>query len=635
MNLTKIKISIIATLAALFLSPALVKAQCNIKAYATPKTVCAGKQVFFSSNGQCNYLMKNDFNNQTLGIGWSSTAANPVFTNPCGAGPNSWHAWVGTTASQTRTLETVNYNVSIGNCKIEFWMRYGRVQGSGPCEDPDEPDEGVHLQYSINNGVTWADFPGPNLQPSGINSTTPPFSTTSPGSGGYWTPAQGQAAQTNNSLYYWHQYSCPIPAVASISNAKFRWAQLATSNQGWDAWGIDEVEIKCPDTNAVYTWTDPVGTVIGNIANMGYYTPTITGYYYITITDTVSGDSAVDSVYITVNPVPTADFTLSDSIICDGEEVTITYTGNADTSATYDWTIGGSTYTQQGPYVQNYTPPGVYPVSLHVMQKGCESDVETANIHVKENPALSMMPNPYAGCSPLEVSFTNHSTPANTAFVWEFGDGTTSSAVDPVHVFNTPGSYTITLSGITPFGCKDTFSIPNLINVHPNPSADFLADPTYVSFKDPTIQFTDLTTGATTWSWDFGDGGTDNTQNPSHTFNGDGEFWVTLIVASDKGCLDTVTKKVVVIVDEIKVPNIIAPNGDGKNDVFKIENIERLEFSKLVIYNRWGKKIYEDINYQNDWDGEGFADGVYYWVLEYKTYFEDRFDNGTVTILTK
>ncbi|MBN2745232.1 MAG: hypothetical protein JXR34_00760, partial [Bacteroidales bacterium] len=72
--------------------------QCFIKANASPTTICAGQGVFLKSFGSCSYLMNNNFNNQTLGVGWQSTAANPVFTNPCGPGPNAWHAWVGTTA---------------------------------------------------------------------------------------------------------------------------------------------------------------------------------------------------------------------------------------------------------------------------------------------------------------------------------------------------------------------------------------------------------------------------------------------------------------------------------------------------------------------------------------------------------
>ena len=127
-------------------------AQCNIVVTLPTQdtTICLGDSVYLEADGTCTYLMNNDFNNGIIGTGWSSTAANPVYNNPCGNGPSGAHLWVGTTASATRTLVTNAYDLSIGGCVVNWWMRYGLVQGSGPCEDPDASNEGVHLQYSIN-----------------------------------------------------------------------------------------------------------------------------------------------------------------------------------------------------------------------------------------------------------------------------------------------------------------------------------------------------------------------------------------------------------------------------------------------------------------------------------------------------
>jgi len=68
-------------------------------------------------------------------------------------------------------------------------------------------------------------------------------------------------------------------------------------------------------------------------------------------------------------------------------------------------------------------------------------------------------------------------------------------------------------------------------------------------------------------------------------------------------------------------------------DKFVIENIDKLVSSQLIIYNRWGKKVYESNNYQNDWDGDNLADGVYYYVLKYETYIEALELSGSVTIM--
>lgn len=71
------------------------------------------------------------------------------------------------------------------------------------------------------------------------------------------------------------------------------------------------------------------------------------------------------------------------------------------------------------------------------------------------------------------------------------------------------------------------------------------------------------------------------------------------------------------IVGNIKVPNVITPNGDGKNDVLKIEGIELYKENTLAIFNRWGNEVYRSAgNYQNNWSGEGLSEGTYYYVLK-------------------
>ena len=260
---------------------------------AQDTTICEGDTVFL----ECvSAFLLNDFNNGTIGIGWSSTQANPVFTNPCGPGPNGPHLWVGTTPSSIRTLVTNTYDlIAEGACYIEFWMRYGLVPGTGPCEDPDQPDEGVHLQYSTNNGLAWTDFPGPNSEPIGNLNTAPPFITTVPGSGGYWQPYPTLAQQQMSTLYHWNLYRCPIPNAAVTTATSFRWAQLETSNQGWDAWGIDEVVIGCEPFNLF--WSTGATTTHDTV------TPTQNTTYWVQVADS-NGTAVYDTVNVFVNPRP-------------------------------------------------------------------------------------------------------------------------------------------------------------------------------------------------------------------------------------------------------------------------------------------------------------------------------------------
>jgi gliding motility-associated-like protein len=89
---------------------------------------------------------------------------------------------------------------------------------------------------------------------------------------------------------------------------------------------------------------------------------------------------------------------------------------------------------------------------------------------------------------------------------------------------------------------------------------------------------------------------------------------------------------------DLTIPNIITPNGDLQNEYLKIPNVEFYPNSTMVIYNRWGKKVYESSNYHNEWNGENNADGVYYWVftINYGNHgngTETKDMQGTVTVL--
>jgi gliding motility-associated-like protein len=173
--------------------------------------------------------------------------------------------------------------------------------------------------------------------------------------------------------------------------------------------------------------------------------------------------------------------------------------------------------------------------------------------------------------------------------------------------------------------------------VFANPVADFMADRYITSFKDPSFTITNLSTYPDFCAWDFGDGTTDaNCNIGTHIFPGEGDYNICLVVTSIDGCKDSICKPFRVIVDEINIPNVITPNGDGANETFVIENVSKLMEHNLMIYNRWGKKVFESTNYQNDWDADNLSDGVYYYILNYKTMLgiEERVQ-GTVTVMRK
>lgn len=197
--------------------------------------------------------------------------------------------------------------------------------------------------------------------------------------------------------------------------------------------------------------------------------------------------------------------------------------------ASYFWDFGnGSTSTLQNPG-HTYNTQGTYTVKLIITtNKGCtDSAVVPAAVRVGTVPVVdfSAAPNPVCAFAPIQ--FTDLSAPADT-WLWNFGDGFTSTLQNPVHNYFDTGRFTISLSA-TNNGCTRTLTRPAYVTVLP-PVARFgfainCNNKRQVSFTDQSIL-------ATTWLWNFGDGNTSTAQNPVHTYATLGTYLVTLTVTN-------------------------------------------------------------------------------------------------------
>jgi gliding motility-associated-like protein len=108
----------------------------------------------------------------------------------------------------------------------------------------------------------------------------------------------------------------------------------------------------------------------------------------------------------------------------------------------------------------------------------------------------------------------------------------------------------------------------------------------------------------------------------------------TLIVTDLHGCQDTDWVNVTVVDDYIIIPdNVITPNGDGANDFWWIDNILTYPDNHVMIFNRYGNKVYESKGYSNGWDGSGLPNGTYYYVVTFDG--SSRVYKGTITIIDR
>jgi PKD repeat protein len=202
------------------------------------------------------------------------------------------------------------------------------------------------------------------------------------------------------------------------------------------------------------------------------------------------------------------------------------------------WNFGdGQTSTSQNP-VHTYTIPAQYTVSLMVTNAGGSNTTVKSNFITANAPPVPtalFIANQTSGTEPLYVQFTDQSTNSPTSWSWDFGDGTTSTAQNPMHIYTTTGSFTVSLT-VTNAGGTNTLTNTNYITVNAlAPTALFIADLTSGS-GSLTVQFTDQSTGTSpmTYLWDFGDSTTSTAQNPTHTYT-TGSYTVTLTVTNIGG----------------------------------------------------------------------------------------------------
>ncbi|MEA5110115.1 hypothetical protein SDC9_18145 [bioreactor metagenome] len=189
----------------------------------------------------------------------------------------------------------------------------------------------------------------------------------------------------------------------------------------------------------------------------------------------------------------------------------------------------------------------------------------------------------------------------------------------------------------------------------PSTKVEVQVTPDTVYIQNPVVTFSFTEDqNVVEWLWDFGDGSEKSRErNPLHVYSTAAtpdlkSYQVQLIVVNSQGCDTLIIFELPVSEAKIFIPNVFTPNGDNINDVFKIAkandggsssgseyiplNLEYIRL-ELVVLDRWGRKVYDNDNYKNDWDGGNLPDGTYYYRLNTYGYFRDETYRGAVTIL--
>lgn len=365
---------------------------------------------------------------------------------------------------------------------------------------------------------------------------------------------------------------------------------------------------------ATYTWDN------GIFDSVEFLPPVGTMLYTITGTD-LFGCENTDQVSVTVNPLPVVDAG-PDQTVCDLTFITL----NGSGSNTPVWSNG---IVNGIPFEQ---PVGMMTYYLYdTLSTGCFAS-DSLDIEVLPNPVVTAVGD--AICYGESAVLSGQGA---VNYSW------TEAVMDNVLFYPTQtSSYTVT--GIAANGCQDSETV--IVVVYSNPIVNFTVVDSLMNTLNPITTFDNLSTGASSYEWDFGDGSAINTEfEPIHEFpyQNWAQYEIMLIGYSDDGCSDAAYQVATVTQEQtIYVPNTFTPDGDDYNQIFLpiLQGYDENDYV-LYIYNRWGELIFESHNMEIGWDGTYGAqkkivqDGTYVWkiVVGFYDSTDAKMYTGHVSIL--
>lgn len=387
---------------------------------------------------------------------------------------------------------------------------------------------------------------------------------------------------------------------------------------------LSSTEISCPGDEAVltssvtgggqpYTYLWSTGETTPEIT----VNPATTTTYTLTVTDECIGEQVTQS--ITVNVIDFTPITITGSPdiveLCPYIPATlsISVTGGFG-DYTYHWTSSqGETLGTETDQLVTPSQTTIYTVT--VTDKCGLTDSHDIIYTITSPPLVVTLSPDVEICPGDSVLLTSVVTGGYGQYYYHWphsGETTPDSWVNPMVSTN----YILVVSD----ECQ-TFSVAEIVRVIVvKPTADFVPSSS-VLFNNLDITFQNLSTNASTYEWDFGDGNTSTDVHPNHLYLDPGNYLITLIATDDKGCKDTIQKPITILEEYyIYIPNTFTPDDSRINDEFYVKTINIADLT-IDIYNRWGEKVYSSDNVNFRWDGtykgKDVPDGTYTYKVSY------------------
>lgn len=338
-----------------------------------------------------------------------------------------------------------------------------------------------------------------------------------------------------------------------------------------------------------YTWTPQLS--IPTSSGAMTWTPTVSNEFFLLASNNY-GCAHLDSMELTVNPLPIIGLVASSQALCPDETLTLTASG----AANYVWSGPGVSPITTN--IQSIFPTGsgVFNVIGYTLE-GCVDSIQT-NFTLYPKPQMSITADQEI-CDGQIASIT---VSGATTYDWN------PATLNGTQVYVSPNVTTgYEVIGFNQFNCTDT--VLSVVTVHPNPVALIGAEPFLLTSDSPNVTFSNLSTGQFISTWDFGDGTIMEQSNATFDYQypyEEGDYIVQLFVESQYGCLDSTTQLIQVKGDVLYyVPNSFTPDGDERNNVFSpVFTSGFIPGSyQFDVYNRWGEMVFSSQNPAIGWDG--------------------------------
>lgn len=320
--------------------------------------------------------------------------------------------------------------------------------------------------------------------------------------------------------------------------------------------GVNFTDISTGGTVVRRDWDLGNGTIINNGSGTVGTNYLNDGRFYVRLTTTFSnGDvrSKLDSVI--VYPLPVAGFSADDVAGCLPH--TVNFTSQASTATgtvtNWLWDFGAGGSNQSNPSF-TYTVNGDYNVSLIVKNNwGCQSEavikLHEIQVYPKVNASFNIPVN-YSCSTPFTVNFVNTSTGGGIiTYVWDFGDGQTSTSANPLHTYVNPGVYTVTLTARNGVNCVSSYSTAYYNSVYAGKPVPSIQAPAAVC-ANTAVNLTGAVSPASflyTVQWIFPDNGAvQYGQNTTHIFTTPGKYEIKMVAYNYAGCNDTAKQMITV-----------------------------------------------------------------------------------------